>query len=31
MMKRLAAGLNGIVFNDLVFFARPFALSGIGI
>jgi len=31
MMRKLAFGFNGIVFNDLVFFARPFAFRGIGI
>lgn len=27
MMKRLAAGFNGIVFNDLVFFCTTFCLE----
>lgn len=31
MMRRLAFRFNGIVFNDFVFFARPFAFRGIGI
>lgn len=26
-MKRIAAGFNGVFYNGVVFFARPFALS----